>query len=321
MLLGSVVCCDGFALHPVRVITHVHDDHIRDFETSLHNHDAILMLPATKDLLFAIKGKAGMEIRNNLISTEAGKPYQFRDVTINLSAANHMLGSSQVLVEHSDGYRLGYTGDFGWPVEPLRVDELVVDATYGNPAYVRSYGEDQVVEEFVALVSDQVRQGRRVCIKAYLGRLQLAMQLLQQKVRVPFLAGKKQASIADVYRQYGMLFELIIPRYGDEGRAIAHSREPFIGFHHLAERVPETEYDCTIYVSSFMVPLEAPVIQTAPNHYRVALTDHADFNQTLEYISLARPKKIILDNSRGGDAWTLAEEIRARLNLPATIGG
>jgi putative mRNA 3-end processing factor len=322
IILGKTVCCDGFSLRPVRVISHVHDDHIRDFETSLGVQDAIVMLPATRDLLYAIKGKSSLQLRNNLLPLPAGQASEFFDTKITLIAANHMLGSAQVFVEYADGTRLGYTGDFGWPTDVLKVDELVIDATYGSPDYRREYNEEQVVDDLVSLVEKLIRNGRRrVCIKAFTGRLQFVMQQLQERIRVPFIAGKKQAAIADVYRQHGVLVVDVISALSDAGKAILKGTEAYIEFHHLHEKIPETQYDVVVYVSSFMMPREQPIVQWGNNHYQAALTDHADFDQTIEYVRQAQPKLVIVDNSRAGDADALAEEIRARLSIKAIVGG
>lgn len=321
ILLGDTACCDGFSLKPVRVITHAHDDHIKDFETSLGHHDAILMLPATLDILYAIKGRRSLEIRRNLLAIDAEKSFEFNQNKISLRPANHMLGSSQVLVETHDGLRLGYSGDFAWPIEPFAVDELVVDATYGNPDYIRPYREEDAVEEFIELVETLLKEERRICIKAFTGRLQYAMQLLQDRVHLPFLAGKKQASIAEAYQKYGVLINPVLSRHSEEGKRLIAEGGPYIAFHHLAERVPETDYDTCIFVSSYMVPREKPLVRTMFGHYRVAITDHADFNQTIDYVAAAGPKLVVVDNSRGGDAVTLAAEIKSRLNIPTLVGG
>ena len=322
IFLGRQVSCDGFSLRPVRVITHVHDDHIRGFESSLGVHEAIVMLPATKDLLLAIKGKRSMEIRRNLIAVEASTLFSFGREKITLVAANHILGSAQVLVETEEGYRVAYTVDFGWPTTVLKVEELVIDATYGSPEYVRAYKEEDVIRDLVELVDDLVRKQRiRVCVKAFTGRLQYAMQQLQGRVNVPFLAGRRQTRIAEVYRDYGVLVDEVVDRMSPEGVRIANEKEPFVTFHHLAEKIPETEYDVCVYISAYMVPKEDPVIQTGSRTYRVALTDHADFNETLAYVQESAPKVVLVDNSRGGDARSLATEIKSRLGIEAVVGG
>jgi putative mRNA 3-end processing factor len=279
------------------------------------------MLPATRDLIYAIKGRH-LAVRRNLLTLEPGKITEVKGAKITLLPANHILGSAQVTVETEDGKRLGYTGDFWWPIDVMAgLDELVVDATYGNPDYVRNYKEEQVVEELKELVDRLLSEDKRVCIKAVAGRLQYVMQLLQPTIRLPFIASKKQSAIAGVYGQHGCLADPIFDRHGAEALKIIADHQPHIAFHHLEERIPETDFDAFILVSSYMVPLERPILQTGEKTYRVALTDHADFHATIEYVEKAAPKLVITDNSRGGDAKTLAEEIRARLKINAIVGG
>jgi putative mRNA 3-end processing factor len=227
-----------------------------------------------------------------------------------------------VSVENAEGARYGYTGDFWWPIETLKgLNELVLDATYGNPDYVRDYDEEAVVEQLIELVRNLIAEKKRVCIKAVTGRLQYVMQLLQPHLRLPFIASKKQSSVAAVYQQYGCLADTVLDRHTERAKAIIVAGEPYVAFHHLGERIPESDFDAFILVSAYMVPRENPIIQYGERMYRVALTDHADFRGTIDYVAAAAPKVVIVDNSRGGDAQTLAEEIRSRLNIPAVVGG
>jgi putative mRNA 3-end processing factor len=319
--LGEHVSCDGFGWkQPTRIITHAHDDHLREFEPSLGVQDPILMLPATRDLIYAIKGPHLLR-RRNLVILEPKRTLEVPHAKVTFLPANHILGSAQVMVETEDGERLGYTGDFYWPIEPLTgLDELVVDATYGNPDYVRDYKEEQVVEELHELIDKLIANGHRVCVKAVAGRLQYVMQQLQPRTRLPFISSKKQCQIARVYRDYGCLADPVLDIHGEEAQRIIAERQPYVGFHHLAEQIPETDFDASILVSAYMVPRERPIVQFGKT-YRVALTDHADFNATIAYVEKAAPKLVITDNSRGGDAKTLAEEIRERLKIDAIVGG
>jgi len=323
ILLGQKVACDGFSfMRPVRVITHAHGDHIQGFESSLGFQDPILMLSATKDLIYAIKGAKSLKFRRNLVAVNANEPYRFSQEIITLLPANHMLGSAQVLVETEHGHRLGYTGDFRWPIPVLEgLDELVIDATYGNPDYIRDYNEEDVIADFLDLVYRLLAEGKRVCIKAVTGRLQFAMQLLQPHLQIPFLASKKQTAIADVYQAYGLLSRPCIDRSCAAGQKILKDRIPNISFNHYAEHIPESEFDVFVIISAYMVPREEPIRQTGPRTYWVALTDHADFVGTLLYVSQAKPKLVIADRSRGGDAETLVKEIRRRLDMPAIAAG
>ena len=58
----------------------------------------------------------------------------------------------QVEVELPDGKRVGYSGDFGWPLnDVIKVDALVLDATYGNPQSEVNYTQSEADEAFIGL--------------------------------------------------------------------------------------------------------------------------------------------------------------------------
>jgi putative mRNA 3-end processing factor len=49
----------------------------------------------------------------------------------------------------------------------------------------------------------------------------------------------------------------------------------------------------------------------------LALSDHSDFNGLLQYVEESKPKLVVTDNSRVGDAEALAREIQKRLGIKA----
>jgi len=73
----------------------------------------------------------------------------------------------------------------------------------------------------------------------------------------------------------------------------------------------------TINISAFGMAGEAPVLNYSEGSYRIALSDHADFEGTLEYIKATNANFVLTDNSRGGKAIELAEAIRSRLGIKA----
>src|SRR5688572_24684742 len=132
VLLGSAVVCDGFQRdRAVRVQTHVHDDHMRDFERS-KGFQNLYMSEATRSLLIA-EFNADLEYRDNIIAVRHGDTFDCEGGRMTLLSSGHMLGAVQVALEMPDGRRIGYSGDFHWPVDDvIQVDELVVDSTYGS---------------------------------------------------------------------------------------------------------------------------------------------------------------------------------------------
>lgn len=60
-----------------------------------------------------------------------------------------------------------------------------------------------------------------------------------------------------------------------------------------------------------------PVVEYGENAFGVALSNHADFEGTLEYIQSTKATDVVTDNTRGGRAYELALEIKRRLGIDA----
>ena len=188
VLLGTDVVCDGFHCERrFRVQTHVHDDHMREFDTSKGEQDLYMSEP-TLSLLRA-QFNADLEYRDNLFPVDLGRTVDLpgSDARLMLLSSGHMLGAAQVLVETGDGMRLGYSGDFHWPLDRvIQVDALVLDATYGTPESVREYAQEEVETRLVELVRLRLRQGP-VHIKAHRGTIQRALQVLASELEAPII--------------------------------------------------------------------------------------------------------------------------------------
>jgi hypothetical protein len=61
----------------------------------------------------------------------------------------------------------------------------------------------------------------------------------------------------------------------------------------------------------------SPVVERSERSYSIALSDHADFEDTLEYIRCSGAKRVMTDNTRCKGV-ELAAAIRDMLQLPAT---
>ena len=127
--LSNEVVCDGFLREArTRVQTHIHRDHRQGFDSCKGAGRKIVALPGTRDLMIA-EADDLLARRDNFIPLDPGEEFEVEGGKIQLFENHHMLGSAQVLFESIDGYRTGYSGDFGWPCTPIEVDELVVDGT------------------------------------------------------------------------------------------------------------------------------------------------------------------------------------------------
>jgi len=315
VLLGTHVACDSYdPSRSIRVVTHAHYDHLGGLQQSARRCKAVVMTPATRDLLTVLRGRTSLT-NGNVYTLNYGETLPHDGERITLHPADHILGAAQVLVEDKDRARIVYTGDFRISNTPiLDADILVLEATYGNPFQVRPFR--RIVEAaLVSLVESALRNGP-LCIFGYHGKLQEVMQILHENdVEAPFILPEKIYHTAKVCERYGMRVGKILAAGEEEARDIAKKNDPHVAFYHMNSRRYVGRGYLRICVSGW--EFSGPRRQIAPNEHIVALSDHADFKELLQYVSESRPKLVITDNYRVGDAAVLAREIEKRLGIPA----
>jgi putative mRNA 3-end processing factor len=315
VVLGDRISCDGFHRdYKARVQTHVHVDHMDSFETSKGSQD-IFMSEPTRHLLVC-EFNADLPYRENVYALEMGKPQFVDDDKLMLLHSGHMLGSVQVAVELPGGMRLGYSGDFRWPLEEvIEVDALVVDSTYGSPEKKRDYSQQEAEERFLSLVLGRIMRGP-VYVKAHRGTIQRALQILAGQVSCPLLGSARLCDEVDVYRAHGYAIDKVSLVTSDEGRA--HLRfGKFIRFYGTGDEFPvQITKGSAVTLSAYMARRDDPVMEYSECSFGVALSNHADFDGTLAYIKATKAKYVVTDNTRGHGA-ELAQEVTRRLGIPA----
>jgi len=315
VLLGKHVACDSYdPSRSIRAVTHAHYDHLGGLQQSLRRCKAVVMTPATRDLLTVLRGQTSLT-NGNVYALNYGQTLPYDGERITLHPADHILGAAQVLVEDRDGARIVYTGDFRMARTPvLKADILVLEATYGNPFQVRPFR--RIVETaLVTLVESALKNGP-LYIFGYHGKLQEVMQILHENdVDAPFILPEKVFHAAKVCEHYGMRVGKVLSANEEEAKEIARRNDPHVAFYHMNSKRYVGADRFRICVSGW--EFSGPRRQIAPNEHIVALSDHADFKELLQYVGESKPKLVITDNYRVGDAKVLAREIEKRLGIPA----
>jgi putative mRNA 3-end processing factor len=115
-------------------VSHAHGDHIA-------RHDRTIATPATLALMRHRLGEPKRK-RSEALPVSARTPFGLGELTLELFAAGHVLGSAQLRVTRN-GVALGYTGDLcteatlaAEPAEVMPCDVLVLESTFGLPRYV-----------------------------------------------------------------------------------------------------------------------------------------------------------------------------------------
>ncbi len=315
VLLGNSVACDAYdASKPLRIVTHAHADHLGGLKSSLRNCEKVLMTAATRDLIGVMNGS--FELANGNVKTlDYGETVQYDGERVTLVKAEHILGAAQVLVEDAEGSRVAYTGDFkldGTPV--LDCDTLVVDATYGTPSCKRPF-KLSVKELLVSMVEKKLRNGT-VYVFGFHGKLQEVMQILHDaEVSVPFVMPERVFQVSQVCERHGMQLGCLTLSTAKEGKTLLDENLPCVAFYHMNSRGHVGLRNPRVCVSGW--EFHSPCRQIGANEHLIALSDHSDFDDLIEYVRRAKPKCVITDNYRVSHGETLAKEIKKRLGIHA----
>lgn len=319
ILLGSRISCDGFACDcPVRVQTHIHSDHMLGFGTSKANQ-LIVMSGQTRKLLNALYN-ADLPHRSNIKALD-GEAFRIEGESVELLPSNHMLGCVQVQVTCSDGYRVGYSSDFFWPVDnAIQVDELIVDSTYGDPKRVRQYDQSTVDARLVSIVTESLATGALTAVIGHNGRLQYALHVLGNTTKRPIICSPKAYPLVDVYKHGGYAMPDVLRSDTGDGLELLKKRLPCLAFVTLHERrhLPWVDRFSKVTLSSHMVGPKDPVMRYDNGDCCIALTDHADFQGTLDYVQATGAKTVWTD-PRSGNAEALAAAISQNLALKSAV--
>ncbi len=315
ILLGKYVACDAFdEVRPLRVVTHAHSDHLLGLRESLEKCEAVVMTSATKHMIDVLKGPI-FSMSGEVKTLGYEEEFAYRDEQLTLHYADHILGAAQVLVEDVEGTRILYTSDFRVPETPIiETDILVMETTYGNPSRVRPF-KKAVKNILVSLVEQGLKKGP-VYLFGYHGKIQEGMEILHRaRVGAPFVVPEKVFRVSKICERHGMRLGRYLTSRGEEAQLMVQKREPYVAFYHMGSRRYVGKDALRIYMSGW--EFEGPYRRTAENEYVVALSDHSDFEGLIRYVRESKPKLVITDNYRAGDAVVLAKEIQKQLNIPA----
>ena len=272
--LGDQFVCDGFRHNvPFRIQSHVHDDHMKDWSIS-KGYQEIYMTPATFALLVA-ELNADLAIRQNLHQLNIGEWLNISDCKVRLESSCHMLGAAQVCVELESGTRVGYSGDFSWPLsDPIEVEALVLDSTNGSPRKVREYDESEADEAFAELLFTQIKHGS-VYLKAHRGTMHRALQVMSTEKELTILASKKRKREIEVFRKFGFPIPNVIDRKSDEGIQLAKSSHCVHLYSKGDGQIPDPRSGfSTILLSAYFTNNRSPVNEYSTNSHCIATVSY-----------------------------------------------
>ncbi|MCK4319769.1 hypothetical protein KAW38_04320 [Candidatus Micrarchaeota archaeon] len=213
---------------------------------------------------------------------------------IKLHDAGHILGARQIAIEN--GKKTVYTGDFrtekdifGHKAEIIECDELIIEATYGNPAF-----RFPALDDVYSGMQDFIRKNKNniVLFGAYsLGKTQEIIKIVNEVGGVPVVEENSER-FNRVYEKFGKKLERAV--IGSE-KAEEAMKGPFVGIikPNLAKKTFGSKLE-----GAFGRKVVTAAASGWVQRYRFntdvlfPLSDHEDFYGIIEYIREANPKKV-----------------------------
>jgi Cft2 family RNA processing exonuclease len=260
---------------PRAFVSHAHSDHMA-------RHELALCTPETAALY---------QLRLGPRRTQAmpyRQPLEWAGVRLTTFPAGHCFGSAMLLAE--DGERsLLYTGDFklrrsltAAAAELPHADTLVIESTYGDPAY-RLPPREETIAEFITLVRRTLAEEKTPVIQGYvLGKSQEVTRILTSH-DIPVL---QHGAIYEVSRKYEELgcalgrFELFRGA-AKPGWAVIMPVGTYPGEIPGAVRFAVTGWAMD-RGAKFRLGVD----------HAIPLSDHADYDELLEAIDCVAPREI-----------------------------
>ncbi|MDZ7336026.1 MAG: MBL fold metallo-hydrolase [candidate division KSB1 bacterium] len=262
-------------------VSHAHSDHAR-------RHAQVLATPATLSL---------MRLRHRKLSgwpVDYHQPQRMGDFSIELLPSGHVLGSAQIAIERA-GTRLIYTGDFkpgknqtAVTLEVRHADILIMESTFGAPQYVFPK-EWEIIERLARFIERSFQNGIVPIVMGYaLGKSQEALKILGD-LNYQISIHPSIQPIVEIYEEYGIHFKNYQVYHGEDLRERVLLLPPHLSNSHLVKNIWRTR---KLILTGWAVDPEAKYRYGADE--ALALSDHADFNQLLEFVHQVRPEKVFI---------------------------
>lgn len=263
-------------------ISHAHGDHTM----GLSNGNEIYLTAETRDIL-NYGGRRSLNC--NLLKYE--KPVEIDNFRITPFNAGHILGSAQFKIETPDS-SIVYTGDINCrdmlitsAAKAIQCDTLILETTYGNPSYIFP-SQEEVYTEIIDWILSKIRERKIPTFKVYsTGKAQEIMRLINKFTTIPVVVHPTISKISEAYRKNSVALSYI-DSDSEEGRKILKDKECVYITPNSEDALSDTDYSKAIATGWAMR------YKSSTSYTAFPLSNHADFNQLLNYVEQAKPKRV-----------------------------
>lgn len=261
-------------------ISHSHNDH-----TAAFSYDAVKYSTAETQQIFEVR--SGRNIRN-FRAIEYNQTLRFGSFEVIPRNAGHMLGSAQFEI-HTPEETIVYTGDINCvdtlttrAAKPIECDILIIETTYGDPAFVFPRREEVYVD-IAKWVVDAATKGRTPVFEVYsVGKAQEIVALINCFTELPVVVSPIIGRVNEVHKRFGTELHSIDTN-SPEGQDILGKGDCcYIVSARSRQDLPENSARATAtgWAAKFRLRSYDRVF---------SLSSHADFGQLLSYIKRAKP--------------------------------
>ncbi len=302
---------------PRAVVSHAHFDHVA-------RHDEVICTHPTAKLIAARGARLGPTIR----AVDFDEPIRLTpQATATLVPAGHVLGSAQVLIEHSAFGRLLYTGDFktrpsrtAEPCAAPPADVLIMETTFARPHYRFPTAAD-TMREVIDFCHDAITAGQIPVLLGYsLGRSQEILHHLHD-AKLPIMLHPRVEAVTRAYEALGCTF----PPYTSLAPLLAAGHTIIAPTQALKGELSALPQPRRLAVLSGWALDESYRFRVGADA-AFPLSDHADYPELLEYVDRVNPACVYTVHGfaaefaadlrrRGREAWALGQNNQLELGF------
>ena len=295
-LVFNDLCIDPFRVPKCRnvFLSHAHADHVK-----LSKKSVFFATLQTIDLVRKRFGEA------EFVPLEFSKKKKFNDFDLELLPNGHLLGSAQALLS-GEGKDFVFTSDFRLQdsllfrgITPLPCETLVLETTFGSPEYVFPK-QSEVVSEMVSWVKEKSKKGLVLLSGYSLGKAQ-ELTRISNEAGIEPIVHDSIFELNNIYEKHGVKLGNYIKldhNLKDSGVLIM---PPQLVDKHLFATLEY--FDKRKVFSALATGWKFP----GAFDKIFPLSNHADYNDLLEYVRLSNPKLILTDHG-------FCEEFARKLN-------
>lgn len=264
-------------------VSHAHSDHV----AAVRRSRSILASAQTIQL---IERTQNLSIQNRA---------EYDNVSLRLVEAGHMLGSRQLCIDDRiGGNRITYTGDFQTvksktsnPIEILDTDTLIMDSTYSE-SFVRFDDKFEVESALQDWTLKRLNDGIVIFSAYAMGKAQELISIFNAAGIKPIVS-RKICTVSSVYVKNGIPLGYS-SAYEPDSDYSSIVRGNFVGITDsrnlaLLKAGLERAHNKKVYTA--MATGFAKMFRFNTDA-QFALSDHADFHQSVEYIEATKAKKV-----------------------------